>query len=1451
MSKLKWDELYVGYDIGITSVGWALIGKDGDKYNLIEDGSVLFDEAVEASEARISRSARRNRRRKTWRLDQLKDAFDDFGVINKSELALLGYTNFSATHKTKKNGELGLDKSLEAIDFNDFPTIYHLRQYALKKKVSKRELFLCLQNIVKTRGHFLLDGKVDFLSGKNVDKELIVEDICNILIANFGLEDNLELKDIISNRVECILKKDKVADIKDFDDIENVICNFVLKFVQDRQFRREFNKILDERHDDIDLDESFNKFKVSEIYKEGQLAIVVPEIFTSIFDNLYNIYNNINLLLQLNDDYITQGKHIDYICQLDALSHDMVIELNSIVREQLKDSSSVKLGDIVEQYLFEHEYNTDEANIEEFIKKEINSRIQFNKTTIKKTFSEQDRKPFKADTEISDILPLDSIKNNVTHNFPNGLYVKEALDILKAQGITDKEFINVIKEVVSAKIPYYMGPITNNREQSKNSWLEYANDEPKKMKYSYNYMKEKGLFDEEKSIKNWKNAMISHCTYLPDEFALPKESFIMQIFSILNELNNFKVKDEDERTLTKDEKIKVLNDIFLNEKYKGKTIKCSDVEELLNIKNYGSKKGNYDSFNNKLTLYFDIVKVAPHLKIVDIEKEVFYDRKKDKLNTIENIILNLNLLDDTANKFNEFNGKSKNYNLTETQANVLSNLNTTKFGSISRKLILDYNIEIDGESKTMLEWLLESDKEQMGILTASNLSTDKYARLLDNNGHKLDISLLVENGKSRLPISRTVLKALNVCMKVHNKITQLYGVPKKVILETTRELKDFSEQSVKCETRAKNNEKLLDAFAKNSKAKFKNRTDIYKTLNKEQDIYKAISDHAGDKKLQKKIELYIRQEGVDLISMKKMNIDDIVKHPDKYHFGHIIPRSYGDNSDNNMILITEDSNKQQGDLLPLEYFRSEKNAQEQDFIKLVKRLYDYQVISKKKFDNLMLESQEQAIGFVGQNLSDTRYIISEFSSILSAFHKDDDTIVTPIKAQLNSIYRRAFDFVKIRDFGPQHHAHDAALAIIINQIEKTRLKDAKKLALGKVRHKDVAFDNIRSAYKQVFNEGCNDKNSLINEIKTCVPLYNKLVSKKYNGQLFDATVYEKISMVKDFERGNKQGNDRFSKVYLSVFSEKAEFKAENLERLSEVMSDAEYITQARILDTGIDSYPTYKEFSSFKPFCIDIYELKNKKGDKVFKNIFIPKIAIKKGEINKEQYKNIVENQSKDLICDGEVDTSKFRIRIFRNNMIYNNNVPELLSVNGGSLANKVAEIKHISVRNYVVQKDSTEYVYQQLKPALKSFAKEYDVEFEEAWLSIVQLMRVLDDDECDKLKERLIEFILGERKVGRLAKLLKKNGLNDFVGILANEIVDIHEYNTFKYPPSSYQLQKVLNSIDGPNSGNFVKVMPNILGIRWEVEDAHLNISGPKNTINYEKPFVKKTREKFTYSVK
>ena len=128
--------------------------------------------------------------------------------------------------------------------------------------------------------------------------------------------------------------------------------------------------------------------------------------------------------------------------------------------------------------------------------------------------------------------------------FPNGLYVKECKDILKNQQqyyseITD-EFIEVCKSIVSARIPYYIGPLN---EEATNAWVKKNGN----IKYSYSYAlkKDERVIDIPESIKKWKSRMISHCTYLPEYEALPKGSFISETFNILNELNILTAKDKD------------------------------------------------------------------------------------------------------------------------------------------------------------------------------------------------------------------------------------------------------------------------------------------------------------------------------------------------------------------------------------------------------------------------------------------------------------------------------------------------------------------------------------------------------------------------------------------------------------------------------------------------------------------------------------------------------------------------------------------------------------------------------------------------------------------------------------------------------------------------------------------------------------------------------------------
>ena len=80
-----------GFDIGITSIGAAVTNDNKLEYL----GVRMFNQAQEAKEARTARGARRNLARKKWRKAQLKEAFQDFGVIERTELEKEGFNSFT------------------------------------------------------------------------------------------------------------------------------------------------------------------------------------------------------------------------------------------------------------------------------------------------------------------------------------------------------------------------------------------------------------------------------------------------------------------------------------------------------------------------------------------------------------------------------------------------------------------------------------------------------------------------------------------------------------------------------------------------------------------------------------------------------------------------------------------------------------------------------------------------------------------------------------------------------------------------------------------------------------------------------------------------------------------------------------------------------------------------------------------------------------------------------------------------------------------------------------------------------------------------------------------------------------------------------------------------------------------------------------------------------------
>lgn len=128
----------IGLDIGITSVGWAVIknNANGNPERIIDLGSRIFDAAENSKDGsplakarRDARGARRRGRRKQHRIVRTKRLLENYNIITKKEL-----TDMFENYKFQFN-------------------IYELRTKALDEKITNKDLARILINFVKRRGY--------------------------------------------------------------------------------------------------------------------------------------------------------------------------------------------------------------------------------------------------------------------------------------------------------------------------------------------------------------------------------------------------------------------------------------------------------------------------------------------------------------------------------------------------------------------------------------------------------------------------------------------------------------------------------------------------------------------------------------------------------------------------------------------------------------------------------------------------------------------------------------------------------------------------------------------------------------------------------------------------------------------------------------------------------------------------------------------------------------------------------------------------------------------------------------------------------------------------------------------------------------------------------------------------------------------------------------------------
>jgi CRISPR-associated endonuclease Csn1 len=157
----------LGVDIGITSLGWALVEYDelnGERNRIIDAGIRIFTEAEHpkdqsslAAPRREARIARRRLSRKRKRMAAVRRLFARYGLIGEDELALIETNEGQGFYTFAKNDPRFID-------------IWRLRHEALSRQIDGREFARILTHIAKRRG-FKFSTKSEETKAKTEENE--------------------------------------------------------------------------------------------------------------------------------------------------------------------------------------------------------------------------------------------------------------------------------------------------------------------------------------------------------------------------------------------------------------------------------------------------------------------------------------------------------------------------------------------------------------------------------------------------------------------------------------------------------------------------------------------------------------------------------------------------------------------------------------------------------------------------------------------------------------------------------------------------------------------------------------------------------------------------------------------------------------------------------------------------------------------------------------------------------------------------------------------------------------------------------------------------------------------------------------------------------------------------------------------------------------------------------
>lgn len=482
--------------------------------------------------------------------------------------------------------------------------------------------------------------------------------------------------------------------------------------------------------------------------------------------------------------------------------------------------------------------------------------------------------------------------------------------------------------------------------------------------------------------------MLGHCTFEKDEPRAAKGSYSAEYFRLLQDVNHLRlVKNNGEsNALTAEQK-----QIYIDLVMKSATASYAQLRKKLELSN--------DVSFNMLRYGSDEIgkierKKLGHMKFYHEMRKALNTVQKDAISTVsweqrDEIarILLCYKSDDNRRK------QLEKLDIPRAFIPALLTLSTSKTAHLSAKAL-----------RKLIPYL-EKD------MTYAEACKEVYGEHKSSITKKNKLSLFdIE------PINNPVVRrAVSQTIRVINAVVREYGAPEVVRVELAREMgKPYdvrTQITKKQEANAKKNEELRQQIKKIKGAEPTG-----------QDIVK--------------FKLFQDQNGVCLYSGQNLDITRLFE-AGYVDVDHIIPYSISfDDSYTNKVLVRSPENRQKGNRIPADYFKSDP-ARWQRFETLV----NTRVHNWKKKRNLLTQalSEEQKNGFKQRNLVDTQYIarviynlINDHLQFAETGKYDKKRRTQAVNGAITAHVRKRLGIQKIREDGDLHHAVDAAVVACVS-----------------------------------------------------------------------------------------------------------------------------------------------------------------------------------------------------------------------------------------------------------------------------------------------------------------------------------------------------------------------------------------------------------------------------------